>query len=174
MCDSAQGSLYPSPKKTCERMCIQWPSFQKKKTWTKGHWPPDDLWSQVCWGHMSDSTRGSSSPSPMTIYIKYVDTANLLSKTWTKGHWPLDALWPHVCWCHIHVWLYSIVIVSKSQGSTSMYVDTVINFTIYHTLHTYIHTTYIIHNTYYVQNEWSHSLFLNSVQTRQKIDVFFT
>ena len=36
--------------------------------------------------------------------------------------------------------------------------------------HTYIHThtTYILH-TYYVQNEWSHSLLLNSVQARQKL-----
>ena len=33
--------------------------------------------------------------------------------------------------------------------------------------HTYIHTTYIL-RTYYVQNEWSHSLLLNSVQARQK------
>ena len=39
--------------------------------------------------------------------------------------------------------------------------------------HTYIHThtTYILH-TYYVQNEWSHSLLLNSVQARQKSPVY--
>ena len=36
-----------------------------------------------------------------------------------------------------HVWLYPRTIVSKSHGNTSMYVDTVINFTKYH-----IHTTY--------------------------------
>ena len=36
-------------------------------------------------------------------------------------------------------------------------VDTVINFANYYILH-----------TYYVQNEWSHSLFLNTVQARQK------
>ena len=36
--------------------------------------------------------------------------------------------------------------------------------------HTYIHIlrTYYVHTTYYVQNEWSHSLLLNSVQARQK------
>ena len=36
--------------------------------------------------------------------------------------------------------------------------------------HTYIHIlrTYYIHTTYYVQNEWSHSLLLNSVQARQQ------
>ena len=55
-------------------------------------------------------------------------------------------------------------VVSKSHDNTSMYVDTVINFVKYH-IHT--HTTYI-HTTYYVQNEWSHSLLLNSVQARQK------
>ena len=48
----------------------------------------------------------------------------------------------------------------ESHGNTSMYVDTVINLV---KLTTYIHT----HATY-VQNEWSHSLFLNNeVQARQ-------
>ena len=39
-----------------------------KKTWTKGHWPLDDLWPHVCWGHMCDSTKGSLFPSPMGIH----------------------------------------------------------------------------------------------------------
>ena len=34
--------------------------------------------------------------------------------------------------------------------------------------HTYTYTYYIHRPTYYVQNEWSHSLLLNSVQARQK------
>ena len=38
------------------------------KTWTKGHWPLDDLWPHVCWGHMCDSTQGSLCPSPMIIH----------------------------------------------------------------------------------------------------------
>ena len=38
------------------------------KTWTKGHWPLDDLWPQVCWGHTCDSTQGSLCPSPMKIH----------------------------------------------------------------------------------------------------------
>ena len=38
------------------------------KTWTKGHGPPDDLWPQVCWGHMCDATQGSLCPSPMGIH----------------------------------------------------------------------------------------------------------
>ena len=38
------------------------------KTWTKGHWPLDDLWPKVCWGHKCDSTQWSFSPSPMKIH----------------------------------------------------------------------------------------------------------
>ena len=37
------------------------------KTWTKGHWPLDDLWPHICWGHMCDSTQGSLCLSPMGI-----------------------------------------------------------------------------------------------------------
>ena len=37
------------------------------KTWSKGHWPLDDLWPHICWGHMRDSTHGSLCPSPMGI-----------------------------------------------------------------------------------------------------------
>ena len=49
-----------------QSMWIHWPSFPK--TWTKGHWPLDDLWPHVCWGHMCDSTQESLCPSPMTIH----------------------------------------------------------------------------------------------------------
>ena len=38
------------------------------KTWTKGHWPVDDLWPQDCWGHMCDTTQGSLCPSSMKIH----------------------------------------------------------------------------------------------------------
>ena len=37
------------------------------KTWTKGHWPLDDLWPHICWGHMCDCAQGSLCPSPMEI-----------------------------------------------------------------------------------------------------------
>ena len=37
------------------------------KTWSKDHWPLDDLWPNICWGHMCDSTQGSLFPSPMGI-----------------------------------------------------------------------------------------------------------
>ena len=54
ICNSTQGSLYPSLMKICQNMWIQWPFL--KKTWTIGHWPLHYLWPQVCWGHMCDST----------------------------------------------------------------------------------------------------------------------
>ena len=95
-----------------QSMWIHWPFFPK--TWTKGHWPLDDLWPHVCWGHMCDSTQGSLCPSPMTI---------------------------HQC-----MWIQWSIL----QNTTYIHI------------HTY--STY----TYYVQNEWSHSLLLNSVQERQK------
>ena len=87
---------------------------------------------------------------------KYVDTLT--------PRWPLTP-----CLLRSHVWLHPRIMVSKSHGNTSMYVDTVINFANYHIhTYTYIHTTYKL-RTYYVQNEWSHSLLLNSVQERQKL-----
>ena len=94
---------------------------------------------------------------------KYEDTLTLFSKNLNQRsltpRWPLTP-----CLLRSHVWLYPMIIVSKSHDNTSMYVDTVINFAKYH-IHTH---TYILHTTYYVQNEWSHSLLLNSVQARQK------
>ena len=98
-------------------MWIHWPFFPK--TWTKGHWPLDDLWPHVCWGHMCDSTQGSLCPSPKTI---------------------------HQC-----MWIQWSILQNT----------------------TYIHIPYILHTyTYYIQNEWSHSLLLNSVQARQKTSMF--
>ena len=74
---------------------------------------------------------------------KYVDTPfskNLNQRSLTP-RWPLTP-----CLLRSHVWLYPRIIVSKSHGNTSMYVNTVINFANYH-IHT--HTTYIL-RTYYV------------------------
>ena len=67
------------------------------KTWTKGHWPLDDLWLHICWGHMCDSTQGSLCPSPKE-YINVCGYSDQFCKLPTKGHWPLDDLWPHICW----------------------------------------------------------------------------
>ena len=70
---------------------------------------------------------------------KYVDTLSLFSKNLNQRsltpRWPLTP-----CLLRSHVWLYPRIIVSKSHGNTSMYVDTVINFANYHIHpHTHIH-----------------------------------
>ena len=74
--------------------------------------------------------------------------------------WPLT---PHLL--RSHVWLYPRIIVSKSHGNTSTYVDTVINFAKYHILRITIHTTYRMND---------HSLFLNTVQARKKASLVLT
>ena len=43
-------------------------TFFCSKPLSKGHWLLDDLWPQVCWGHMCDSTQGSLCPSLMKIH----------------------------------------------------------------------------------------------------------
>ena len=58
-----------------------------------------------------------------------------------------------------HVSLYPRIIVSKSHGNTSMYMDTVINFA--------KNTTYCIPHTTYRMSD--HSLFLNTVQATQQM-----
>ena len=104
--------------------------------WTKGHWPLDDLWPQVCWGHMCDSTQGSLWLSSMkmhrSMWIQWPFFKNLNQRSLIP-RWPLT---PHLL--RSDVWLYPRIIMSKSHGNRSMYVDTVINFAKYH-----IHTTYI-------------------------------
>ena len=79
--------------------------------------------------------------------LKYVDTLTLFSKNLNQRSltptWPLT---PYLL--RSHVWLYPRIIVSKSHGNTSMYVDTVINVAKY-----YIHT----HTTYYVTRTYIHT-----------------
>ena len=70
-----------------QSMWIHGPFFPK--TWTKGHWPLDDLWPHVCWGHMCDSTQGSLCPSPMGIHqciCGYSDQFCKLPHTYTYIH----------------------------------------------------------------------------------------
>ena len=90
---------------------------------------------------------------------KYVDTLTLFSKNLNQRsltpRWPLTP-----CLLRSHVWLYPRIIVSKSHGNTSMYVDTVINFANYHIhTYTYIHTTYILRTewviTYMIVSYWT-------------------
>ena len=85
-------------------------------------------------------------------------------KTWTKGHWPLHDLWPHVCWGHMCDSTQGSLCPSPMTIHQCMWIQwSILQITRY--IHT--HTTYYVY-TYYVQNEWSHSLLLNSVQARQK------
>ena len=101
-----------------------------------------------------------------SMWIHWLLFSKNLNQRSLTPRWPLTP-----CLLRSHVWLYPRITVSKSHDNTSMYVDTVINFAKYH-IHTYtyyVHTTYILH-TYYVQNEWSHSLLLNSVQARQLLN----
>ena len=92
-------------------------------------------------------------------YIKACGYSDPFFKTLNQRsltpRWPLT---PHLL--RSRVWLFPQITVSKSHGIASMYVDTVINFAKYH-----IHTTYILHTTYRMSD---HSLFLNTVQVRQK------
>ena len=124
----------------------------------------DDLWPHVCWGHMCDSTQGSLCPSPMKIHQSMWIQWPFF-QTRTKGHWPLDDLWTHACWGHM---------CDSTQGSLCPSLMGIhqcmwIEWSILQNDHI-LHTTYYIHipRTYYIQNEWSHSLLLNSVQARQK------
>ena len=77
-----------------QTMWIHWPFFPK--TWTKGHWPLDDLWPHVCWGHMCDSTQGSLCPSPMTIHqCMWIQWSILQNTTYIHIH-------THTTYIHIH------------------------------------------------------------------------
>ena len=96
------------------------------KTWTKGHWPLDDLWPHICWGLMCDSTQGSLCPSPMSMKIhqsmriQWPFLQKNLNQRSLTPRWPLT---PHLL--RSHVWLYPRIILSKSHENTSKYVDTV-------------------------------------------------
>ena len=93
LCNSTQGSLCPSGHENTSKYVDTVNLFAK--TWTKGHWPLDDLWPYICWGHMCDSTQGSLCPSPMKIHQKLCEnTVNVFAKTWTNRsltpRWPYD------------------------------------------------------------------------------------
>ena len=156
MCDSTQGSLCISPMKIHQSMLIQWPFLQKLE--------PKVIDPYMTFDPTSVEVTCVTLPKDHCVQVpwKYIKVCeyggpfckNLNQRSLTP-RWPLT---PHLL--RSHVWLNPRIIVSKSHGNTLMYVDTVINFANYHI---HIHSTYYI--TYYIQNEWSHSLFLNSVQS---------
>ena len=95
------------------------------KTWTKGHWPLDDLWPHICWGLMCESTKDHCVQVPWK-YIKVCGYSDLFCKKKTLNQRSLTPRWPltpHLL--RSHVWLYPRIIVSKSHENTSKYVDTV-------------------------------------------------
>ena len=101
---------------------IQWHFFEKnlnQRSLTP-RWPL----TPMCWGHMCDSTQGSSCPSPMKIHqsmwIQWPFLQkNLNQRSLTpKWHLTLSLL-------RSHVWHYPRIIVTKSHENTSKYVDTV-------------------------------------------------
>ena len=124
----------PVPWKKHQSMRIQWPQSQSdikvcgySDIKVCGYSDPQ---SHICWGLMCDSTQGSLCPSPMKIHQSMRIQWPFLQKTWTRGsltpRWPLT---PHLL--RSRVCLYPRIIMSKSHGNTSMYVDTVINFVNY-------------------------------------------
>ena len=118
------------------------------KNSNQGHRPLDDLWPHICWGYMHDSTQGSLCPSPMGIYpwiyqCMWIQWSILQNLTKITTYYILHTYYIRT-YVHTHI-------------HTHTYIDTYIHTNI----HTHLHT-------YYVQKEWSHSLFLNKVQARQK------
>ena len=71
------------------------------KTWTKGHWPLDDLWPHICWGLMCDSIQGSLCPSPMKIHQSMWIQWPFLQKNLKQRLLTLHDLWPHIFWGHM-------------------------------------------------------------------------
>ena len=143
-------------------MVIPWSKYVDtltvfQKMWPKGYWPQDELWPHFCWGHTCDPKAVEVTcvtlPKDHCVQVpwKYIKVSgysdpfckNLNQRPLTP-RWPLT---PHML--RSHVWLYPRIVVSKSHGNTSMYVDTVINFAKYH-----IHTrAYIIHTYYCVSQK---------------------
>ena len=81
------------------------------------------------------------------IYPRIIMSKSHENTLLTKlNEWSLTPRWPLTpSLLRSHVWLYPRIIVSKSHWTTSMYVDTEINFAKYHIYTTYtryIHTTY--------------------------------
>ena len=71
-----------------------------KKTWTKGHWPLDDLCPTSVEVTCVTLLKDHCVQVPLEN-IKTHGYSEPFAKTWTKGHWPLDDLWPHICWGHM-------------------------------------------------------------------------
>ena len=88
------------------------------KTWTKGHWPLDDLWPHVCWGHMYDSTQGSLCPSPMTIHqCMWIQWSILQNTTYIHIHTTYYIL--HTTYYIQNEWSHSLLLNSVQARQKS-------------------------------------------------------
>ena len=68
------------------------------KTWTKGNWPLDDLWPNICWEILCVTLPKDHCVQVPWEYIYVCGYMDQFCKWPTKGHWLLDYLWPHICW----------------------------------------------------------------------------
>ena len=129
--------------------------FWKKKTWSKGHWPQDDLWPHICSGHMCDSTQGSLCPSPMKIHQSMWLQWPFLQKLEAKVIMTFDPTSVEVT-CVTLPKDHCVQVPWELYINVCGYSDQFCKFTTYILHITYIHTTYRISD---------HSL----SQARQKI-----
>ena len=143
MCDSTKDHCVQVPWKYI-KVCGYSDLFCQK-TWTKGHWPLDDLWPpQLLRSHVWLYPRIIVSKSHENT-SKYVDTVNLFAKTWTKGHWPLDDLLPHICWGQMCDSIQGSLCPSPMGIHECMWIQwSILQIT------TYIH---ILHTTYILRTE---------------------
>ena len=125
------------------------------KTWTKGHWPLDDIWPQDCWGHIMWLY-------PRTIvakwkYIKVCGYSDPFFKNLNqRSLTPRWHLTPRLLRSHY------VTLPKDHCGQVEIHQSMWIQWSIlqnYHILHTYILRTHYI----CIQNEWWHSLLLNSI-----------
>ena len=94
----------------------------------------------------------------VTLFAKSLNQRSLTPR------WPLT---PHLL--RSRVWLYPRIIVFKSHGNTSIYVDTVINFPNYH-----IHTTYYILRTTWRMSDHMSLSELSSGETKSNALIIVT
>ena len=85
----------------CQGHCYAPGSDPFSKTWTRGHWPLDDLWPHICWGHMCDFTQGSLCPSPMGIHQCMWIQLSILQNFNQDYHIPLTTYYI-LPWYYVH------------------------------------------------------------------------
>ena len=145
-------------------MWIHWPFFPK--TWTKGHWPLDDLWPHVCWGHMCDSTQGSLCPSPMTIHqCMWIQWSILQNTTYIHTTYIHTTYILHTEW----VITYSLTELSSGETKTTLFPTRPVSWILDWTV-SRIETSHspVIHTRWF----WNHESRLKIHQSIDTVTVF--